>query len=644
MTGGAAIPSREKMRDRDHDRERPIIERGPGGSDGRVGVLFWPSAFRALCRHPTKDTCIVRTSPRDYWLLLSRYLVPQRGRVGLLALLLLTNTGLQLASPLVLRRFIDRALDGDALRILLLIAGLYIGFAILIQLVRLAETWTAEYVGWTATNNLRADLALHVLNLDMGFHNRHTPGNLIERVDGDVFTLGNFFSRFIINILGNVLLTIGVIVLLVRIDWRIGLVVALFAALTMIALMLLGKYNSIRFAASRQAMAELMGFLEERISGTEDIRSSGATGYVIRRNDEFARAYHRKFRVASIFAGATFSISQLLSVLGMAAALAVAASLFKDGAITLGTVFVVFQFTQILTTPIEEIARQLRDFQMASASIGRIRQLQAVQPAIADGLGVPLPPGPLAVDFEHVTFGYAPEEPTLRDITFHLAPARVLGLVGRTGSGKSTLTRLLERFYDPDQGAVRIGGVDLRDVAIADLRDRVAFVTQEIQLFRASVRDNLTLFDRSIPDARIVDALDRLGLGGWLRSLDAGLDTVLASGGGGVSAGEAQLLAFTRVFLRDPEVEILDEASSRLDPATEARLERAIDTLLEGRTAIVIAHRLATIERADEVLVMAHGEIVEHGDREALAADPDSQFAAMLRAGQTLVPSGEERP
>jgi ABC-type multidrug transport system fused ATPase/permease subunit len=585
----------------------------------------------------------VRTSPRDYWRLLSRYLIPQRGRVLLLALLLLTNTGLQLASPLVLRRFIDRALEGDALRILLLIAGLYIGFALLIQIVRLGETWTAEYVGWTATNNLRADLALHVLNLDMGFHNRHTPGNLIERVDGDVFTLGNFFSRFIINILGNVLLTIGVIVLLARIDWRIGLVIAIFAAITIVALIVLGRYNTVRFAAARQAMADVMGFLEERISGTEDIRSSGATEYVMRRNDEFARVYHRKQRVASILGGATFSISQLLSVLGMVAALAVAASLYQDGAITLGTVFVVFQFTQILVTPIEEIARQLRDFQMASASIGRVRQLQAVQPAIVDGPGTPLPSGPLAIDFEHVTFGYAPDDPTLRDVTFHLAPQRVLGLVGRTGSGKTTLTRLLMRFYDPGQGAVRLGGVDLRDASIADLRNRVAFVTQEIQLFRASVRDNLTLFDRSIPDARIVAALERLGLDGWLNSLDAGLDTMLASGGGGVSAGEAQLLAFTRVFLRDPDVVILDEASSRLDPATEARLERAIDTLLEGRTAIVIAHRLATIARADEVLVMARGEIVEHDEREALANDSGSLFAAMLRSGQDLVASGEER-
>jgi ATP-binding cassette subfamily B protein len=217
----------------------------------------------------------------------------------------------------------------------------------------------------------------------------------------------------------------------------------------------------------------------------------------------------------------------------------------------------------------------------------------------------------------------------------------VLGVVGRTGSGKSSLTRLVTRFYDPDAGAVRLGGVDLRETTMADLPHRVALVTQEIQLFRATVRDNLTLFDPTIPADRIVGALEKLGLGGWYATLEQGLDTMLASGGGGVSAGEAQLLAFTRVFLRDPDVVILDEASSRLDPATEARLERAIDTLFAGRTAIVIAHRLATIERADEVLVMAGGEIVEHGERLTLAADPGSHFAGLLRTGHDLVGSAE---
>ncbi|MGI8963885.1 MAG: ABC transporter ATP-binding protein [Thermomicrobiales bacterium] len=583
-------------------------------------------------------------SPRDYWRLLADYLKPQGGRATLLALLLLSGTGLQLVSPLVLREFIDRALEGEPLRVLLFIAGLFIGFAILIQAIKLFETWTAEYVGWTATNNLRADLARHVLDLDMSFHNQHTPGALIERVDGDVFLLGNFFSRFIINILGNLLLTIGVIVVLARIDMRIGLAIGLFAVLTIVTMIVFGRFTAPRFAASRQASAELMGFLEERVGGTVDIRSSGSTAYTMRRNHEFAREFYRRQKSAVILSSFSYSSAQLLAVLGTAVSLGVGATLYRDGDITLGTVFVIFQFTQLLVLPVEEISRQLRDFQQATASIGRVRALQKIEPTITDGPGVPLPRGPLAVNFDHVTFGYGPDEPTVHDLTFHLSPGRVLGVVGRTGSGKSTITRLLCRFHDPGQGVIRLGGVDLRECALAHIRERVALVTQEIQLFRATVRDNLTLFDDAIPDERIVEALGQLGLMTWYESLPDGLDTMLASGGGGVSAGEAQLLAFTRVFLRNPDVVILDEASSRLDPATEALLERAIDALFAGRTAIVIAHRLATIERADDVLVMADGEIVEHGDREMLANDPTSRFAGLLRSGHELVTSREATP
>ena len=586
----------------------------------------------------------MRISPREYWRLLAVYLKPQWKLVGLLAVLLLTATGLQLASPLILRRFIDRALEGTALNTLLLIAGLYIGFAILLQVIKLFETWAAEFVGWTATNNLRADLALHVLGLDLSFHNAHTPGNLIERVDGDVFTLGNFFSRFIINILGNLLLLIGVIVLLARIDWRIALTVATFAGITIAVLMIFGRYTSRRFAAAREASAELMGFLEERIGGTEDIRASGATAYAMRRNHEYARAHYQRHKSAMILGQMSWSTSNLLTVIGIALALGVAATLYRDGSITIGAVFAVFQFTQVLNQPVEELSRQLRDFQQATASIGRIRELQSIRPTITDGRGAKLPAGPLAVEFDGVTFGYGPDEPTLHDVSFRIEPHQVLGIVGRTGSGKSTLTRLLFRLYDPGQGAIRLGDTDLRELRLADIRTRIALVTQEIQLFHATVRDNLTLFDRAIPDARIEEALVRLGLHEWRAGLDDGLDTMLASGGGGVSAGEAQLLAFARVFLRNPDVVILDEASSRLDPATEATLERAIDTLFAGRTAIVIAHRLATIERVGQVLVMADGQVVEHGDRESLAADPGSRFAEMLRSGHDLVTSAEARP
>ncbi|MDQ3541325.1 MAG: ATP-binding cassette domain-containing protein, partial [Chloroflexota bacterium] len=230
----------------------------------------------------------------------------------------------------------------------------------------------------------------------------------------------------------------------------------------------------------------------------------------------------------------------------------------------------------------------------------------------------------------------------IRDISFRLEPGSVLGLIGRTGSGKTTITRLLLRLHDPTAGTVCIGDTDLRDFRLAELRDRIGVVTQDIQLFQASVRDNLTFFNPAFDDPAIIAILHDLGLSRWLDALPDGLDTQLASGAGGLSAGEAQLLAFARVFLHDSRIVILDEASSRLDPATERGVERAVDRLLAGRTGIVIAHRLATVKRADEIMVLADGRIVEYGPRELLANDPASRFAHMLRTGEDLVLSADD--
>ena len=244
-----------------------------------------------------------------------------------------------------------------------------------------------------------------------------------------------------------------------------------------------------------------------------------------------------------------------------------------------------------------------------------------------------LPAGPLAVRFEGVTFSYEAGESVLRGLSFSLKPGETLGLLGRTGSGKTTLTRLLARLYDPDRGSIRLDGVDLHELSMDTLRHHVGVVTQDVQFFRATVRDNLTFFRAGIADADILEVFRQLDLWAWYRTLPNGLDTLLGPGGAGLSAGQSQLLAFARVFLRDPGLVILDEATSRLDPATERYVEHAIERLLAGRTGIIVAHRLRTVGRVDRIMILQDGRIAELGRRIDLLQDPGSRFSALLRVG-----------
>jgi ATP-binding cassette subfamily B protein len=565
--------------------------------------------------------------------LLAHYLLPQAPRVALLGALLLASTALQLASPQIIRHFIDAALGGAALGGLVLTALLFLAVAASQQLAGLGTTYLGESIGWTSTNRLRGDLAAHCLGLDLSFHKDHTPGEMIERVDGDVTTLSNFFSAFVVQMVGNGLLLVGVLLLLAREDWRTALA---FTVFVVFSLLILGRVRGIavpHWAAAREAAANLFSFLEERLAGTEDIRANGATGYVMRCFFGLIRERLRRERKAAVLGSVMAAVMFAVFTVGYAIAFVAGWRLYTAGLATIGTVYLLFHYMEMLNRPVVLITFQLEDLQKAGAGARRLQELARIHTRIEDGPGERLPDGPLEVEYKAVTFGYRPEEPVLKDVTLRMEPGEVLGVLGRTGSGKTTLTRLLFRLYDPDQGTVRLGGTDVRQPRLAELRRRVAMVTQDVQLFQASVRDNLTFFDPEVPDARIREALEALGLGEWVRSLPAGLDTELDSGGGGLSAGEAQLLAFARVFLRDPGVVILDEASSRLDPATERRIEAAVDRLLENRTGIIIAHRLGTVRRADRILILEEGRIAEQGPRAELAADPSSRFSALLRTG-----------
>lgn len=571
---------------------------------------------------------------REYAGLLAQYLIPQWPAMTVLGLLLLSGIAMQLISPQLIRYFIDTAQSGQGGEKLMQAALWFIGLSVLTQGVRVIAAYIGENVGWTATNRLRSEVAAHCLKLDMSFHKNHTSGSIIERVDGDINALGNFFSNFVILLLSNMVLMTGILVLLFRENVLIGAVMTIFVIFALTVIQRIRRYAAPMWTKMRQISAEFYGFLGEHLEGTEDTRANGATAYVLHRFHSLLRTW-LPIRIRAFFGFAAMWITAIVVfALGNAMAFGISAYLWRQGGITIGAVYMVFHYTELLAQPIEKIRQQLEDLQKADASITRIRELLGTESLIRDGdSGRQLPEGALSVEFRSVTFGYEEDNTTLDDLNFRLEPGKVLGLLGRTGSGKSTTARLLLRFYDPGEGAILLGDTDIREVRLHDLRSRIGFVTQNIEIFQGTVRDNLTFYDASIDDTLIRQVLEELGLGNWLASLPQGLDTLLESGGGGLSAGEAQLLAFARVFLKNPGLVVLDEASSRLDPATEQLLERAVNRLLKDRTCIIIAHRLSTIQRADDILMLDDGRIAEHGKRLALLADPGSRFSRVMEAG-----------
>jgi ATP-binding cassette subfamily B protein len=570
---------------------------------------------------------------RAYWDLLSRHVRPQKKRFFSLMFLLIASIGLRILNPQVMRGFIDAALAKEVTGKLTFLALTFLGIALVQQVVAIGVTYLGESVAWIATNALRAELAWHAMNLDMSFHHDHPPGELIERIDGDVTEMATFFSQFAVTLMGNALLILGILIVLILENWRAGLLLAVFI---MTALLVLNKVKDIAVLDQkdrRQAEAELFGFIEEQLEGTEDIRSSGAVDYSIRELFRRQASILHSNRRANFKRWIIQNSIDVFLITGSILAMTSGYYLFEGGVITIGTVYLFIRYIHLMEEPIWALTRQVESFQTIGACVERLIEFRNIQPIVVEGEQLKIDGEGLTLTFDRVSFSYETDEPVLNDISFSLNQNRVLGLLGRTGSGKTTMARLIFRLFDPTSGKISLNHTGLGDLNLKVLRQKVALVTQDVQLFHSSVRNNLTFFDLSIRDERILDVFRELELTDWFHRLPNGLDTLLGKDGHSLSAGEAQLLTFARVFLKNPEMIILDEASSRLDPATEGLIERALEKLLQNRTTIIIAHRLGTVYRADEIMILEEGHLREHGERQMLANDPNSQFYKLLQTG-----------
>lgn len=556
---------------------------------------------------------------------------PDAGRWVALAVLVAIGSLLALAGPLVVREVVDRATEGTTATEIRNLALLFLAIVALAQVVAVLVARWATATAWRTTNEIRLRITRHVLGLDHEFHRRHTPGELIQRVDGDVTSVSDFLAQVLPKALGAMFVVGGTIVVLTTIDWRVGLgmVVYVLAAFTVVLLM---RHRSIREASDEMgSYARLYGGIEERLNAAEDLRSNGAGDHAMWRFvEDSAGAIHSSVQRERAFMSMWWAVQGAV-VAGTALSLVASAALVAGGVISVGTAFLLFQYVLLIARPLEEVVHELETVQKANGAMVRVVDLLAVQPSIIDTGTASPPAGALSVGFEGVRFDYSDDaddgRPVLDDVTITIAAGRSVGIVGRTGSGKTTFSRIALRLVEATSGRVSLGGVAIADIPLDELRRRVALVPQEVELFGGTVRDNVTLFDPDPSDAEVEAALRAVGLDVLA---DGGIDRALGAGGAGLSAGEAQLLAMARVWLRQPDLVVLDEATARVDPETEARLEAAVRELRRGRTTLIIAHRLSTLREVDEIVVFDHGRLVEHGDRLALAASSDSRFRRLL--------------
>jgi ABC-type multidrug transport system fused ATPase/permease subunit len=566
--------------------------------------------------------------PATHVSLLRHYLRPHPVLVATVLVLLIAGAAAEVVGPLLMARFIDAAVALDPLSTLVRLALSAVAVALAGQVLSVGRTAAVAWLAWSTTNRLREDLTASCLRMDEGAHLDRSPGELVERVDGDSTAIREFISDFALQIVASALLILGVVGTLTVIEWRLGLAVLAFVLVTGWVFVLLRRHAVVDWREAREASAQLWGRTEESLRSWEDIKANGGGRFVLtgftqamdRLTDSFRRARTRGNRI--------FVITGALVAVGQGVVLAIGAVLVLSGEVSLGTLFATYFYLQLLKYPIDVLSKQLQHLQRATASVERLHELTLAVSDRPSGTAT-LPDRAVAVTFDGVTFSYH-DRRVLDGVSFHVPAGTTLSLVGPTGAGKTTIAKLLTRIRDRDGGEVRLDGVDLYDIAVPALRRHVGMVPQRVELLPGTLRDNVTMFDPSVADDRVEAALRSVGLGEWLERQPDGLDTPV-EGSDQMSAGEAQLIAVTRLLVRDRRLIVLDEATSRLDRESEDLLRQAVDRLAGDRTIVVIAHRLTTALRADQVLVLEDGRVTGCAPPAELSLDDRSRLARMLR-------------
>ena len=576
------------------------------------------------------------TSIKAYFALFNRYLAADLPSFFLLCGITLLSLGLRLYAPQWLRFYVDGVGIGQTAEELMRIALIFSLLSLLRHGSMIAYRMLSEVTGLKATDALRRDVVEHCLALDLSYHKDHTPGEMISRLDHDVNQVAGFFARFWSGILVSFLALFGAIAVIFYEVPLLGGILSLSTGMSLWGMLKIKDATLPYIESNLPRMALHYGNMEEHFTAAEDLRANGALAYTMKRFHETLAYWKTSHRDSYLAFMTLHSSMQLFFGLNTILTFAFCMFYWQQGLMQVGTAFMLVNYSEQLRGPINDLRMRFVDLQRAEASLHRLQETLDVEPSIKDEGVISIFPKAPHLAFSRVSFAYDPEIKVLDDLSFTIAPGQVLGLLGRSGSGKSSLVRLLLRFYEHQEGAITLDGHEIAQYPLQDLRRSIAYVTQEVQLFKASLRHNLNFFDDSISDEQILTALDNLGLTTWYKQLPKGLDSVFSENFG-LSAGESQLLALTRAFLRNPSLVILDEASARLDPLTEQQVAHGIDRLLANRTGIIIAHRLHTLERVDQLLILDKGKIVEQGKYRDLADNSSSHFASLLRQAEVII-------
>jgi ATP-binding cassette, subfamily B, multidrug efflux pump len=578
---------------------------------------------------------------RQRLLRLLPYLGRDRRRLGLTLLLLIPVAFAAAVQPLLVGQAIAVLRRGSGITnesVLPWLAGLDTPVALrtLVLLLLAAvltrlglqgvQTYNVQAVGQRLTARIRDDLFRHAMALSLRFHDRMPVGKLLTRLTSDVDALAEVFGSGAVGVLADLVTLVVIAATMIAIEWRLGLL--LLAAQLPVVLGILWLQRRYRRAnyRVREELSQLNADLQENLQGLEVVQMFRREATNSQRFATTTAAYKRAVTGTILYDSAISAFIEWVALSAVAVVLALGGWMVTADAMGLGTLTTFILYSQRLFDPLRQLAERFTQIQGGLTAVERIGELLEEPVEIVDRAADPqalaaVPAGRVAgeVVFDHVSFAYRPDDPILTDLSFRIAAGEHVALVGPTGSGKTTVIRLLCRLYEPQRGRILLDGVDIRELPIARLRERLGVVLQDTFLFSGNVADNLRL-DAPISDGQLAQTCRELGLEPLLRRLPEGLATELRERGGNLSSGERQLLAVARVAIRNPSVLVMDEATAFMDPATEATLQRDLERLLDRRTAIVIAHRLATVEAADRILVLQRGRLVEQGNHRQLRA------------------------